>query len=45
MEFPSHGWFDVMSESSGSAGSAVGSRADSVRDRAVGERTKSTVSS
>jgi hypothetical protein len=38
---PSHGWFDVRSERRGS-GSAVGDRADSVRERAVGERTKST---
>jgi hypothetical protein len=37
---PSHGWFEVSSERRGS-GSAVGDRADSVSDRAVGERTKS----
>jgi hypothetical protein len=41
MELPNHGWFDVIKESSGSGGSAVGERADKVSDRAVGERTKS----
>lgn len=40
---PSHGWFDVRSDRSGS-GSAVGERADKVRDRAVGDRAKSTLS-
>lgn len=37
---PSHGWFDVRSDRRGS-GSVVGDLADSVTDRAVGERTKS----
>lgn len=37
---PSHGWFDVRRDRSGS-GSAVGERADRVIDRAVGERAKS----
>jgi hypothetical protein len=35
---PSHGWFDVSNDRSGS-GSAVGDRADSVIERAVGDRT------
>ena len=40
---PSHGWFEVIRERSGSGGSVVDSRAESVRDRAVGERTKSAI--
>ena len=38
---PSQGWLDVRRESMGCWGSVVGSRADMVKERAVGDRTKS----